>query len=615
MAVEELGGYRLIEKLGSGGMGVVYLGMDAENNPVAVKVLHPNIANDETSRKRLAREVRTLRRIKHPRIASVLDAELESSQPFIVTDFVDGLTLSDDVKENGPFAEDELVHFGHGLLDALVAVHNAGVVHRDLKPANVMIMDGEPMVIDFGIAQAADEVKVTVTGLVMGTPGYLSPEIVDGKPSSEKTDWWGWGATVAFAATGRNPYGTGSIETVIARVATGKANLEGCPERFKPLIMACLDPNPDRRPSGPQILEALTEIEAGQMPSLGRAPQVPPASFAQSGQTMVQPAVPPFPGQPGVAQVGYGASQAPVGYPNGPAGARPAAASSTVIPAVYPNQQPPGYQPAQPAAGHSLMGSPRSSHPGTGMPAQPVNAPGYTQYGSAPQGSGPQAAQYASSAVPPEVLAAQRQAELHRELQLKAHARTLALWPILGLIALAGAMSPMLPIGLLIVAVAWQVVARTIGTVSRKNRIREARFGPGSAGSGLTSAPGALFGSLFSSLAASLMPLVAAVAVAILMRLDIAGIVPPAFSEEFAVWFGALAFAVVLWLGPGSANLRLGSRVLISQVLGNNAMTYTMATLICIVLALLAIITITTGVGSNWLPLPENPFTYLPARV
>ncbi|RAE94961.1 serine/threonine protein kinase, partial [Burkholderia multivorans] len=164
--VQDLGGYRLIEELGSGGMGVVYLGVDGGNNPVAVKVLHPHIASDETARKRLAREVRTLRRIRHPRIAEVLDAELDSAQPFIITEFVDGQTLSDDVRDNGPFAEDELVHFGHALLDALGAVHDSGVIHRDLKPANVMIMDGEPMVIDFGIAQVADEVRVTATGLV-----------------------------------------------------------------------------------------------------------------------------------------------------------------------------------------------------------------------------------------------------------------------------------------------------------------------------------------------------------------------------------------------------------------------------------------------------------------
>ena len=266
---QELGGYRLIEELGSGGMGVVYLGVDGGNNPVAVKVLHPHIANDETARKRLARETRTLRRIRHPRIAEVLDAELDSAQPFIITEFVDGQTLSDDVRDNGPFAEDELVHFGHALLDALNAVHDAGVIHRDLKPANVMIMDGEPMVIDFGIAQVADEVRVTATGLVMGTPGYLSPEIADGKSSSEKTDWWGWAATMAFAATGRNPYGSGPLEAVLGRVAMGKFDLDGAPKNFAPLIAACLDPKPERRPSGQMILDALVDIESGRAPQLG----------------------------------------------------------------------------------------------------------------------------------------------------------------------------------------------------------------------------------------------------------------------------------------------------------------------------------------------------------
>ncbi|RAC16523.1 serine/threonine protein kinase, partial [Burkholderia multivorans] len=133
---------------------------------------------------------------------------------------------------------------------------DSGVIHRDLKPANVMIMDGEPMVIDFGIAQVADEVRVTATGLVMGTPGYLSPEIADGKSSSEKTDWWGWAATMAFAATGRNPYGAGPLEAVLGRVALGKFDLADTPRNFVPLLKACLDPKPERRPSGQMILDA-----------------------------------------------------------------------------------------------------------------------------------------------------------------------------------------------------------------------------------------------------------------------------------------------------------------------------------------------------------------------
>src|SRR5699024_8764694 len=138
----------------------------------------------------------------------------------------------------------------------------------DLKPANVMIMDGEPMVIDFGIAQVADEVRVTATGLVMGTPGYLSPEIADGKNSSEKTDWWGWAATMAFAATGRNPYGTGPLEAVLGRGAMGKFDLDGAPRHFVPLIGSCLAPKPERRSSRKIIPAAVVNIEAGRTPQV-----------------------------------------------------------------------------------------------------------------------------------------------------------------------------------------------------------------------------------------------------------------------------------------------------------------------------------------------------------
>ncbi|SDS14573.1 Protein kinase domain-containing protein [Brevibacterium siliguriense] len=360
---QELGGYRLIEELGSGGMGVVYLGVDGGNNPVAVKVLHPHIANDETARKRLARETRTLRRIRHPRIAEVLDAELDSAQPFIITEFVDGQTLSDDVRDNGPFAEDELVHFGHALLDALNAVHDAGVIHRDLKPANVMIMDGEPMVIDFGIAQVADEVRVTATGLVMGTPGYLSPEIADGKTSSEKTDWWGWAATMAFAATGRNPYGSGPLEAVLGRVAMGKFDLDGAPKNFAPLIAACLDPKPERRPSGQMILDALVDIESGRPPQLGSGPSGGAGAGGQQrtpSGTAIMPAVDDGAGGRG----GAGAAGAAMG------GAALGGAAGAAA----------GFG----AAGAAGQGSPRGDFAGTGYPGAGPSGGG-TPGGGQPQ--------------------------------------------------------------------------------------------------------------------------------------------------------------------------------------------------------------------------------------
>ena len=355
---QELGGYRLIEELGSGGMGVVYLGVDGGNNPVAVKVLHPHIANDETARKRLARETRTLRRIRHPRIAEVLDAELDSAQPFIITEFVDGQTLSDDVRDNGPFAEDELVHFGHALLDALNAVHDAGVIHRDLKPANVMIMDGEPMVIDFGIAQVADEVRVTATGLVMGTPGYLSPEIADGKSSSEKTDWWGWAATMAFAATGRNPYGSGPLEAVLGRVAMGKFDLDGAPKNFAPLIAACLDPKPERRPSGQMILDALVDIESGRPPQLGSGP-----SGGAGGQQRTPSGTAVMPAVDDGAGSGAGAAGAALG------GAAIGGAAGAAA----------GFGAAG-AGGSGGHGSSRGDFAGTGYPGAGTSGSGQPQY-------------------------------------------------------------------------------------------------------------------------------------------------------------------------------------------------------------------------------------------
>ena len=381
---QELGGYRLIEELGSGGMGVVYLGVDGGNNPVAVKVLHPHIANDETARKRLARETRTLRRIRHPRIAEVLDAELDAAQPFIITEFVDGQTLSDDVRDNGPFAEDELVHFGHALLDALNAVHDAGVIHRDLKPANVMIMDGEPMVIDFGIAQVADEVRVTATGLVMGTPGYLSPEIADGKSSSEKTDWWGWAATMAFAATGRNPYGSGPLEAVLGRVAMGKFDLDGAPKNFAPLIAACLDPKPERRPSGQMILDALVDIESGRPPQLGSGP-----SGGAGGQqrtpsgTAVMPAVDDGAGS-GAGAAGAALGGAAIGGAAGAAAGFGAAGGSGPGGAGgYGGSRGDFAGTGYPGAGHSGGGQPQ--YPGS---SRPTNHAG-SDFGAGPsQGAG-----------------------------------------------------------------------------------------------------------------------------------------------------------------------------------------------------------------------------------
>ena len=177
---DRLGPYRLLERLGEGGMGVVYLAADQQQRRVAVKALRPAIAADPNARRRLAREVETMRRVRSPFVAEVLDADIDGRSPYIVTRFVPGRTLDEAVKQDGPLQGAALQQFAGGLARALAEIHAAGVVHRDLKPGNVMLCRGDPVVIDFGIAHIADATKLTQSGIVMGTPGYLAPEVIQG---------------------------------------------------------------------------------------------------------------------------------------------------------------------------------------------------------------------------------------------------------------------------------------------------------------------------------------------------------------------------------------------------------------------------------------------------
>jgi predicted Ser/Thr protein kinase len=255
-----VGQYRLLQRLGEGGMGVVHLALDQNGKAVAIKVLRTHIASDPDARRRLAREVATLRRIRHPRVAAVIDADVECEVPYLVTTFVPGKPLDAHVRDHGPLPRGHVARVGAVLAEALRAIHQSGVVHRDVKPANVMLLDGDPVLIDFGIAHVADESRITHTGLVMGTPGYLSPEIIGGEPVTAATDWWGWGATLAFAATGRPPFGTGPIEVVLDRVRRGQSDIEGVDAGLRATLTAALSVDPVRRPAPERLVAGLAAV-------------------------------------------------------------------------------------------------------------------------------------------------------------------------------------------------------------------------------------------------------------------------------------------------------------------------------------------------------------------
>ena len=256
-----LGPYSLLDRLGEGGMGVVHLARDPEGRLVAVKVLQPLGTEGPNARRRLGREVETMRRVRSPYVAEVLDADVTGEFPYIVTRFVAGPTLDEMVRRRGPLPGPGLRKLAYGTAEALAAIHAAGVVHRDLKPGNVMLAEDRPIVIDFGIAQAGDATRLTQTGLVMGTPGYLAPEVIEGQPSSPASDVHCWGATMVFAATGHLPFGGGSYESIFYRIVSGDADLEGVPAPLVPLVSAALARDPAHRPSASWLSAQANALE------------------------------------------------------------------------------------------------------------------------------------------------------------------------------------------------------------------------------------------------------------------------------------------------------------------------------------------------------------------
>ena len=244
-----VGPYRLLTRIGEGGMGVVHLAQGPDGARVALKVLRPHVVGDAEARERLAREVSSLRLVASPRVAAIIDADPHGPTPYIVTRYVPGLSLYHHVAEEGPIAGRDLVHFADALAEALQAVHAVGVLHRDVKPTNVLMEGRSPVLIDFGLARLAEDPRLTQTGFLLGTPGYLAPEILYGDDATAASDVHAWAATVAFAATGRPPYGRGPAMGVMDRVRRGQHDLSEVPGPLADLLRESLDPEPWQRPT------------------------------------------------------------------------------------------------------------------------------------------------------------------------------------------------------------------------------------------------------------------------------------------------------------------------------------------------------------------------------
>ena len=258
---ERIGRYRLIGRLGAGGMGQVFFGRSAGGRAVAIKRIHPHMAADTSFRERFAREVNAARQVSGAFTAPVIDAGPDDEVPWLVTSYVPSLPLDEAVQAHGPLPESSVRVLAAGLAEALAEIHRVGLIHRDLKPGNVLLSEDGPRVIDFGIARATDGTAATQS--VIGTPGFMSPEQVQGEALTPASDLFAYGAVLAHAASGGGPFGEGNMPTMVMRIISKEPDLSGVPESLRHLVAACLSKDVKGRPGPGEILDYLGDVHAG----------------------------------------------------------------------------------------------------------------------------------------------------------------------------------------------------------------------------------------------------------------------------------------------------------------------------------------------------------------
>ncbi len=529
---ERLGPYLLREQLGEGGMGVVYLASDAGGSLVAVKVLRQGVPAEATARRRLAREVATMRRVHSPFVAEVVDADVENDPPYIVTRYVAGRTLEDVVASEGALTGAALADLARGLASALVAVHAAGVVHRDLKPGNVMMVDGQPVVIDFGIAQAPDSTRLTMTGMFMGTPGYLAPEVIEGKPSGPAADVHSWAATMAYAACGRAPFGTGQFESIFYRIVHGEPELDRMPPPLLPIVAAALARDPSRRPSAAEV----AEFAAGRNPqTLLPAPARAAVSAPAAGQDDPLAIA---------GQAAYTALDAPRRQPGTrPIAVRPPDNFADLLTPVR-------YSPSSAAAPGQLTGTPTvppGAVPAWSVPAGSVPAGSVPPWAARPLAGGP-------SQLPPGQAGGREAAPaVGQELAAGRLSQSARLPLVLATLAALVAVSVLLPVAGAAAALAVLVLLRATDLTSKWLTRRRSRQGqrPSDTVSATAFYPWAVCRSALSFL---LLAPLAVLCAAVVLILSVLAAGPAELPK--AVGYAAGALVACYCIGPGSSACR-----------------------------------------------------------
>ncbi|MGA4544558.1 serine/threonine-protein kinase [Uniformispora flossi] len=325
-----VGSYRLLRRLGAGGMGVVYLGTDRHGNKVALKLIRQELANNPEFRSRFAREVAAAARVRGNRTAPLVDADPEAARPWLATAYVPGPSLQRRVGERGPLNCLDLARMGSAVADGLVSVHAVGVVHRDVKPSNILLSPDGPQIIDFGIAYADGAGTLTHTGTAVGSPGFLAPEQVRGQPVTPATDVFALGVTLAYAGRGSSPFGSGPVDALLYRVVHEEPDLEGVPSAAIPLVSACLAKDPLMRPRAEEVRDRLAALAR-------RIAADPDASAVDGPRTngrSPRPGNGPASGPRTMPRPGPGVRSGPVRPGSGPLRTNGAAASAAAVAAA-----------------------------------------------------------------------------------------------------------------------------------------------------------------------------------------------------------------------------------------------------------------------------------------